>query len=173
MTFAPANTEILERDEFKSFIRDEVALGSATLLPAGSALSANDLQKFKSEHAQLLETAQSKFKRTEELCRGALKERRYNEVAKAIIMMENMAEAQVDREMPWGCVVPTFNQCVAELLQHVQNYARAEVDECKLLTEQLCEPGCLPTEKEVPDLKARLQLLLELKKNVNDKRKCP
>jgi hypothetical protein len=49
----------------------------------------------------------------------------------------------------------------------VQNYASAEVDECKLLTEQLCEPSCPPTEKEVADLKARLQLLLELKKNVN------
>lgn len=159
--------EILERDEFKSFIRDEVALGSATLLPEGSVLSAHDLQKFKSEHAQLLETAQKKFKGTEELCRDKLKERRYAEVAKAIIMMEKMAEAQVDRENPWGCVVPTFNQCVADLLQHVQNYASAEVDECKLLTERLCEPGCLPTEKEVVDLKARLQQLLELKKNVN------
>lgn len=155
----------LERDDFQGFMKYEGSLGTAKLLP-DSVLCQASLDKFNSDHVQLLSRVNEKFTQTAEQCRDALNQHKYREMVAGITVIEDMAEASVGLESESGCAVPDFNSRVAELLKDVKFFAKREVDECQQLAAHF-DISHLPTEADVAELNKSLQKLQQLKKQVD------
>ena len=147
--------------------QEEVALGKAVLFPSDSFLRDTTLCHFKSEHARLLGRVEERYQQADELLRQALHQHRYADVMNALATMEKMAEAGVnDVIVSKGA---TFNKRVLELLQHIHEYTNEHIGECKRMMEALRDPcrATPPTEAEVADFKALVQVLQEFKKQIS------